>query len=70
MLDIKFIRENSDKVKLAAKQKNISLDLDLLLKIDGQRNDMMRSIDELRSRRNEIASMSKSSKPTPEMISE
>lgn len=70
MLDIKFIRENSDKVKLAATQKNISLDLDLLLKIDGQRNDMMRSIDELRSRRNEIAAMSKSSKPTPEMISE
>jgi seryl-tRNA synthetase len=70
MLDIKFIRENADKVKLAAKQKNINLDLDLLLKIDGERNDMMRSIDELRSRRNEIAAMSKNSKPTPEMISE
>jgi len=28
MLDIKFIRENADKVKLAAKQKNIKVDID------------------------------------------
>jgi seryl-tRNA synthetase len=34
MLDIKFIRENSDIVKNACKLKNISLDIDQLLSID------------------------------------
>lgn len=34
MLDIKFIRENSDIVKKACQQKNINLDIDLLLAID------------------------------------
>ncbi len=34
MLDIKFIRENSDIVKKACQLKNISLDIDLLLSLD------------------------------------
>lgn len=34
MLDIKFIRENSDIVKTACKQKNINLDIDVLLSLD------------------------------------
>ncbi|MBY0416394.1 MAG: hypothetical protein K2Q18_19620, partial [Bdellovibrionales bacterium] len=34
MLDIKFIRENSDIVKNACKLKNITLDIDQLLSID------------------------------------
>lgn len=34
MLDIKFIRENSDIVKKACLQKNITLDIDLLLSLD------------------------------------
>jgi seryl-tRNA synthetase len=34
MLDIKFIRENSDIVKKACQLKNITLDIDLLLTFD------------------------------------
>ena len=36
MLDIKFIRENSDILKNACKLKNINLDIDHLLNLDKQ----------------------------------
>jgi seryl-tRNA synthetase len=36
MLDIKFIRENKDLVKSACKLKNINLDIDQVLSIDGE----------------------------------
>lgn len=41
MLDIKFIRENPDKVKQAILDKNIDLDLDQLLDVDSQRRSLM-----------------------------
>ena len=37
MLDIEFIRENVDKIKEAAKNKNIKVDIDELLTIDEKR---------------------------------
>ncbi len=70
MLDIKFIRENADQIKMAAKQKNINVDIDLLIKIDDERKMKMQNIDELRARRNELANASKSTKPTAEAIEE
>jgi seryl-tRNA synthetase len=36
MLDIKFIRENADKIKWAAKVKKIACDVDKLLELDGE----------------------------------
>lgn len=36
MLDIKFVRENPDIVKTAMKNKNVDLDLDAFLKLDGE----------------------------------
>lgn len=70
MLDIKFIRENSQKVKEAIKLKNINLDLDDLLKIDEERIALMKNLDTLKSRRNELANANKSSKPTQQSIDE
>ena len=37
MLDIKFIRENTDLVKSAAKKKHIEVDIDELVKLDDSR---------------------------------
>ena len=37
MVDIKFIRDNKDKVKEAIKNKGITLDLDELLSVDSKR---------------------------------
>ncbi|MFA6551193.1 MAG: serine--tRNA ligase [Patescibacteria group bacterium] len=68
MLDIKFIRENTDKVKEAAKNKNIKVDIDELLKLDEERRTMQTKIEELRAARNELAESGKKGKPSAEQI--
>ncbi len=54
MLDIKFIRENKDKLKKTIKNKNIKLDLDELLAVDEQRVELIMEIDRLKSEKNKI----------------
>jgi len=51
MLDIKFIRENVDLVKNAAKIKEIDVDIDKLLGLDKKRVELIKKIDDLRSER-------------------
>lgn len=68
MLDIKYIRDNAEKIKEAAKFKNIEVDIDKLLSIDEERREMQGKIDELRAKRNELAQAGKSGKPSPEQI--
>jgi len=48
MMDIKFIRENPDKMKEVCKVKNINFDIDLLLSIDKERRDLIQKSDDLR----------------------
>lgn len=70
MLDIKFIRENKDKVANAAKNKNIQIDLDKLLELDEQKRELQARIDGLRAKRNELAKATQSGKPTDEQINQ
>jgi len=55
MLDIKFIRENSDKVRWALKIKKIDLDLDEFLALIKKRVALLREVEELRRHKNENA---------------
>jgi len=68
MLDIKFIRENADKIKEAAKNKNIKIDIDELLSVDEKRREVQTKIDELRTQRNELAKAGQGGKPSAEQI--
>lgn len=68
MLDIKFIRENAEKIKVAANNKNIKIDIDELLKLDEDRRESITKVEELRAKRNEIAQAGKKGKPTSEQI--
>lgn len=52
MLDLKFIRENSDKVRKALHDRQLSLDLDGLLKLDEERRLILVRLDELRNKKN------------------
>jgi seryl-tRNA synthetase len=47
MLDIKFIRENPEKVKEAIRKKMIDFDLDKFLEIDQKRKELMKEAEEL-----------------------
>src|SRR3989344_1828622 len=55
MLDIKFIRENQDKVKKAIKDKNINLNLDELLDLDAKRRDMLTEAESLKATKNQVS---------------
>ncbi len=56
MLDIKFIRENQDLVKKIIEQKNINLDLDYMLKLDGDIFKLNQKLQDLREEKNAITS--------------
>ncbi len=70
MVDIKKIKENPEGYKEAAKNKNIKIDIDELLRIDEERRTLIVKIDELRASRNELAAANKGGKPTDEQIAE
>lgn len=55
MLDIKFIRENKELVKEAAKKKRIDFDVEKLLEVDDKRRMLTQKGDELNQKRNEAA---------------
>lgn len=70
MLDIKFIRDNSEQVQKNAEQKGYQLNVQKLLELDDQRRVFLKKTEELRAKRNELAGASKGSKPNPEQIEE
>lgn len=55
MLDIKFIRENLDVVKMAAQKKKIVVDLDRLVSLDDKRRELMSSLEEKRAQQNKAS---------------
>ena len=52
MLDLKFIRENSEKVKVGLAAKRVTIDLDHLLKLDYQRRQLTVELDDLKFQKN------------------
>lgn len=70
MLDIQFIRDNSQLVKEAAQSKNIAVDIDKLLELDHKRRELLQEVEKLRKGRNETAAQMKNGVPAPELIAE
>ncbi len=54
MLDIKFIRENSKKVKEGCQKKQVKVDIDHLLELDEQRRKFIQEIETLKSEKNKL----------------
>ncbi|MBI2086686.1 MAG: serine--tRNA ligase [Candidatus Zambryskibacteria bacterium] len=52
MLDIKFIRENKELVKEAARKKRVEFDVEKLLKADDKRRELLSKIEEKRAEQN------------------
>lgn len=55
MLDIKYIRENTEAVRKAIRDKGLSCDLDRLLAVDDRRRQIQQEADGLRGRSNELS---------------
>ena len=69
MLDIRYIREYADRVQESAKNKGYyDVSIARLLDTDEQRRQLQQQVDELRTRRTEIAGQMKGGKPAPELI--
>ena len=68
MLDIQFIRDNSELVEEKSKQKGYPVDVSQLLKVDEERRNLLVQIEEVRAKRNEHASSLSKGQPTTEQI--
>ena len=70
MLDIKFIRENSEVVKEEIKRRNMKIDLDVFLNLDKKKREIQQEVEDLRKKQNEanrLISQNKDEKIIAEM---
>lgn len=68
MLDIRFIRDNAEKVQANASHKGYDVNIEELLQLDQSKRTLQQQADELREQRNAIASQMKGGKPAPELV--
>jgi len=54
MLDIKFIRENTEKVRDSLRRKKDKFDLDGLLEVDAKRRQCLYEVDQLKNKQNQV----------------
>ena len=67
MVDINRIRKNPQEIQKAALAKGVTVDIDLVLKLDGEVQNISREAQQMREERNVIAK-SITGKPTPEQV--
>ncbi len=70
MLDIRFIRDHAQEVQENARRKGYDVSIEDLLRWDQSKRQLQQQADELREKRNEIASRMKGGKPSDDLISE
>lgn len=70
MLDIRYIRENADKVQENAERKGYDVSISELLRFDDERRTLQQQADELREKRNTNAAKMKGGKPEQSVIDE
>lgn len=74
MLDLKYIRENSDEVKKFLKARNSDFDLDVVLDLDKKRREILGEVEALKNKRNEsstlIGKLKREKKDASELLKE
>lgn len=55
MLDINFIRENSQKVKEACEKKQVKVDVDKILELDKKKRELITNLENLKAKQNKIS---------------
>ncbi len=57
MLDIHFIRENKDLIKMGSQKKHISFDVDALIAVDDKRLELLKAVELMRAEQNRTSMM-------------
>lgn len=70
MLDIRFIRENAEKVQQNAKDKGYDVDVAQLVEIDETRRRLGQQADELREQRNALSTQMQGGRPSDEIVAQ
>lgn len=55
MLDIKFIRQNPDKVKEGGRKKQVEVDIDQLLEVDRRKREALQALEDMRAQKNKAS---------------
>ena len=66
MLDLRFIREHTEEVRENLQRRQVDVDLERLLALDGQRRGVQSQLQELQRQRNDLARSLKGRKPSDE----
>jgi seryl-tRNA synthetase len=66
MLDIRYVRDNAERVTQFSKQKGYDVDIAHVLKLDEERREIQQKVDELRTERNSISDAMKKSTGKPD----
>lgn len=66
MIDIQLLRDNPDFVKEKTAQKGYEVDIDRLLILDGERRELLQTVETLRQERNQIADAMKQAQGKPD----
>ena len=70
MLDIRFIRNNAERVQAAATSKGYEVSIAEILAFDEQRRQQQQQVDGLRAERNQFNARMKQGKPSPEILAQ
>ena len=70
MLDIRFIRNNAERVQAAATSKGYEVSIAEILAFDEQRRQQQQQVDGLRAERNQFNARMKQGKPSPETLAQ
>lgn len=68
MLDIRFIRENAELVAEKSKQKGYDVDIQQLLGFDDKRRELLKKVEDLRQKRNELSEAANGQKPSEDQL--
>lgn len=70
MIDIKYLRENPDSVQENCRKRKVAVDIKKFLKADGQYLSLLKEVEELRGRRNQVAAKAQNAKDRQASIEE
>src|SRR6516165_8787382 len=68
MIDLKILRSQPELVRQAIRNKGATVDLDLLLRLDGEQAVLQKKVEDMRAERNKLSAAMKTGKPEPAAI--